>query len=96
MRVTASAFTPTGNHCGDVELRYDDRAVGRGSVERMVPVTYGMTGFDVGRQRGAPVLSELPGPFAMPAGALGEVVVEVDGRPGWDAAAQQRAGMAAQ
>jgi hypothetical protein len=32
----------------------------------------------------------------MPTGALGEVVVEVEGRPRQDAAAQQRAGMAAQ
>jgi arylsulfatase len=95
VRVTV-AFTPTGNHRGDIELRYDGRPVGRGSIERMVPVTYGMTGFDVGRQRGAPVLTAFPGPFAMPPGALGEVVVEVDGRPRSDAAAQRRAGMAAQ
>jgi arylsulfatase len=90
------AFTPTGNHRGDVELRYDERTVGRGTIERMVPVTYGMTGFDVGRQRGAPVLTAFPGRFEMPAGALGEVVVEVDGPPSIDAAAQQQAGLAAQ
>ena len=95
VRVTV-AFTPTGNHRGDIELRYDDRPVGRGSIERMVPITYGMTGFDVGRQRGAPVLREFPVPFAMPPGRARR-----GGRRGrrparQDAAAQQRAGMAAQ
>jgi arylsulfatase A-like enzyme len=90
------AFTPTGNHQGNIEVFHDGEPVGRGHIERMVPITFGMTGFDVGCQRGAPVVADLDGRFALPAGVLGPVVVEVMGRAEIDVAAQQRAGLAAQ
>jgi hypothetical protein len=89
-------FTPTGNHQGDIELFQGREAVGRGHVERMVPITFGMTGFNVGCQRGAPVVADLEGRFALPAGVLGRVVVEVTGRAHIDGAAHQRAGLVAQ
>jgi arylsulfatase len=92
----AVAFTPTGNHRGDVELFHDGSPVGRGHIDRMVPITFGMTGFDVGCQRGAPVVAGLGGRFELPPGVLGRVVVEISGRADVDAAAQQRAGLAAQ
>ncbi|HKA04287.1 MAG TPA: hypothetical protein VKD67_08155, partial [Acidimicrobiales bacterium] len=92
----AVTFTPTGNHRGDVELFYGDQSVGRGTIERMVPVTFGMTGFDVGRQRGTPVVAGLDGRFELPPGMLRRVVVEVSGRADGDGAAQHRAGLAAQ
>jgi arylsulfatase len=95
--VTATvAFTPTGNHCGDVELFHGTERVGGGTIERMVPITFGMTGFSVGWQRGAPVVVRFGGRFELPMGVLREVVVEVDGRLPLDAAAQQRAGLATQ
>jgi arylsulfatase A-like enzyme len=92
----AATFTPTGHHRGEVELFHGDTRVGRGTVERMAPVTFGMTGFDVGRQRGTPVVEGLDGRFELPPGMLRRVVVEVSGRAETDGAAQQRAGLAAQ
>jgi len=42
------------------------------------------------------VVADLDGRFALPAGVLARVVVEVMGRAAFDSAAQQRAGLATQ
>ena len=46
------ASTGTFGGGGDVELFHDDVPVGGGNVPRSVPISFGMSGFEVGYQRG--------------------------------------------
>jgi arylsulfatase A-like enzyme len=89
-------FTPTANHAGDLELFHGAEPVGRGHIERTMPITYGMTTFDVGRQRGAPVVPHLGGRFELTPGVLQEVRVEAFGPAASFPIAEERAGLAIQ
>ncbi|HEY4377927.1 MAG TPA: sulfatase-like hydrolase/transferase, partial [Acidimicrobiales bacterium] len=71
-------FTHTGPG-GDVALYYGDVPVGEGSVPRTTPLTYGMTGFAVGYQPGAPICPALVGRAEITPGVLGRVLVETEG-----------------
>jgi arylsulfatase len=96
-RVVARAvFKPTGPFRGDVALFYDGVPVGEGSFARTTPVTYGMGGFAVGYQPGSPVSEACPGRFAVPEGLLSQVVIEAEGAPYRDPAAEARVAMAKQ
>ena len=46
------ASTGTFGGGGEVELFHDDTPVGGGNVPRTVPISFGMSGFEVGYQRG--------------------------------------------
>ena len=47
------------------ELFYGDVSVGSGHVARTVPISFGVEGFSVGYQRGAPVTDAYETPFAI-------------------------------
>jgi arylsulfatase len=89
-------YQPTGFFQGDVDLFYGDVPVGQGHVARTMPVTYGITPFSVGYQRGTAVAPDYETPFAFTPGALAEVVIEAEGRPYRDPPAEERAGLAMQ
>jgi arylsulfatase A-like enzyme len=92
--VARVTFSPTGSFQGDVDLYYGDVPVGQGHVPRTVLVTYGMTGFSVGYQRGDAVAPDYAGRFDITPGALRRVVIEVEGRP--HRGGEARAGLAMQ
>jgi arylsulfatase len=94
--VARITFTPTAPFSGDVDLYYDDLPVGQGHVPRTTFITLGLPGFTVGYQRGAAVTPAYEGRFAFTPGALVKVVIEADGRPYADPAAEDRAAAAIQ
>jgi arylsulfatase len=97
--VVRVAFTPTATKPGsggDVALFYGDVPVGEATIARTTPLTYGSHGFAVGYQPGSPICDALPGRAEMPAGVLGRVVVEIEGRPPRDGAARTRVDLATQ
>ncbi len=95
--VTARAvFTPTAPFAGDIDLFYDDLPVAQGHVARTNTVTFGVQGFTVGYQRGSAVTPAYEGRFEVTPGALARVVIEPEGRPYSDPAAEQRAASAIQ
>jgi arylsulfatase len=69
-------LTP-GFGSAEVELFYGDVPVGRGSVPKVTPVTYGMTYFTVGYQPGSPVDPKTVGRAAMDERVLKRVVIEI-------------------
>ncbi len=89
-------FTVTQPFQGDLEMFFDGAPVGRGSIPRTVPISFGISGFEVGYQRGPSTTPEYEAPFPFTPGALGKVVFDVEGRPPRDAAAQARVGLAIQ
>ena len=89
-------FTSTGSATGDVALFYGDVPVGEGTIPQTTLLTYGMTSFAVGYQPGAPIDPALPGRAAVPAGVLGRVVIEAEGRVRRDRAAEERVDLATQ
>jgi arylsulfatase len=91
-------FTPTGAFAGDVDLFYGDVPVGQGHVPRTTLVTFGMHGFTVGYQHGAPVSPLCVGRNDFTPGALVQVLIETDKRvrAGVAAASDDRLGMATQ
>ena len=89
-------FTPTGRFAGDVALYYDDIPVGDGHVARTTPYSYGVEGFTVGYQRGAPVTSAYEAPFAIDHAVLKRVTIDGVGRAYRDRSAEERAAMAQQ
>ena len=91
--VARAVFQPTARFAGDLDLFYDDLPVAEGHVPRTVPVTYGMTGFSVGYQRGSSITSAYKGRFPITPGALGRVVIEAAGKPYRDPAGEQQAAM---
>jgi len=96
-RVVARAvFKATGAFRGDLALFYDGVPVGEGTLARTTPVTYWSGGFAVGYQPGTPVTDACPGRSTVPDGLLGQVVIEAEGAPQRDPAAQARVEMARQ
>ncbi|MEA3020712.1 MAG: hypothetical protein QOI47_2236, partial [Actinomycetota bacterium] len=89
-------FTPTGRFQGDVELLYDSLPVGEGHVARTTPISFGMTGFTVGHQRGAPVCDAYEAPFAIDHDVLRRVVIDGLGAAYRDVAAEERVALAQQ
>jgi arylsulfatase A-like enzyme len=82
-RVLQFAFEKTGaapfGGGGDVRLYVDGRQIGEGSIPRTVPFLYGLgSGFQIGRDEGAPVTDEYAAPFAF-TGAINRVIVDVSG-----------------
>ena len=86
------AFASTGafGGGGDVALFHDDLPVGGGSVPRTVPISFGMSGFEVGYQRGPAITSDYEAPFRFTPERLGKVTFDVEGRAKRDAAAEAR------
>ena len=96
-RVVARAvFKPTGAFSGDISLFYDGVPVAEGRLPRTTPVMYGAGGFAVGYQPGPPVTDACSGRFPVPEGLLSQVVIEVEGAPYRDAAAEARVALAKQ
>jgi arylsulfatase len=96
-RVVARAvFKPSGAFSGDISLFYDGVPVAEGRLPRTTPVTYGAGGFAVGYQPGPPVSDACTGRFPVPDGLLSQVVIEVEGAPYRDRAAEARVAMAKQ
>jgi arylsulfatase len=96
-RVVARAvFTPSGGNRGDLALFYDGVPVGEGSIPRTMPISYGAGGFAVGYQPGPPVTEACSGRFPVPEGLLGQIVIEAQGAPRRDHAAEARVAMAKQ
>ncbi len=96
-RVVARAvFVPTGAFTGDVSLFYDGVPVAEGRLPRTTPIMYGPGGFAVGYQPGAPVTDACSGRFPVPEGLLSQLVLEVEGAPYRDRAAEARVAMAKQ
>ena len=89
-------FRSTQPFQGEIEMFYDELPVGSGSIPRTVPVSFGISGFEVGYQRGPSTTPDYEAPFPFTPGALGKVVFDVEGRAPQDAAAQARVGMAIQ
>ena len=81
---------------GDVESLY--RAFGELAPLKpdYISVTYGAGGFAVGYQPGPPVTDACPGRFAVPDGLVLQVVIEAQGAPHRDPAAEARVAMAKQ
>jgi arylsulfatase A-like enzyme len=82
-------FERTGEHRGTVRLFVGGQVVGEGEVSRFTPVQFSGTGMGltVGRGNGLPVTRRLTGrsPFN---GRVDEVVIEVEGDPWFDPAAE--------
>lgn len=57
---------------------------------------YGPGGFAVGYQPGPPISDACPGRFPVPEGLLAQVVIEADGAPYRDRAAENRVALAKQ
>jgi arylsulfatase len=96
-RVSARVvFTPTGRFAGDIALFYDDVPAGEGHIARTTPVSYGVEGFTVGYQRGAPVSTAYEAPFTIDHAVLRRVIIDGIGRAHRDPAAEQRVAMAQQ
>ncbi|MGO9559380.1 MAG: arylsulfatase [Acidimicrobiales bacterium] len=91
--VARAVFQPTARFAGDLDLFYGDLPVAEGHIPRTVPVTYGMTGFSVGYQRGSSITSAYEGRFPITPGTLGRVVIEAAGKPYRDPAGEQQAAM---
>jgi hypothetical protein len=79
-----------------VALSYGDVAVGEGTIPRRTPVTYGMSGFAVGYQPGAPICPALQGRAEITPGVLRKVVIVPEGRPRRDPAKELRKDLATQ
>jgi arylsulfatase len=77
--VVKVSFTRTGPG-GDVELSYGDVPVGRGSIARTTPLTYGTPGFAVGFQPAGPIDGRLHGRAEFAPELLGRVIVEGTGK----------------
>ncbi len=82
-RVLQFAFEKTGTLpfgvAGDVRLYVDGKQIGEGSIPRTVPFLYGLgSGFQIGRDDGAPVTEEYAAPFAF-TGTINRVIVDVSG-----------------
>ncbi len=96
-RVVARAeFNPTGPFRGNLALFYDGVPVGEGAIARTTPVTYGSGGFAVGYQPGPPITDACPGRFTVPDGLVAQVVIEAEGAPYRDPAAEDRVAMSRQ
>jgi arylsulfatase len=89
-------FTATGRFQGDVELFYGDVPVGRGHIDRTVPISFGVEGFSVGYQRGASVTDAYEPPFAIDDRVLRRVVIDGMGAPYRDRDGELRAALAQQ
>lgn len=94
--VARVVFAATGSFRGDVALFYDGVPVGEGTIPRTTPITFGMEGFAVGYQPGSPIAPDCHGRFAVPEGLVVQVVIDADGEPHRDPAAEARVGMARQ
>ena len=98
-RLTAKyTFESTGTFGGggQVALFHGDTPAGGGTIPRTTPISFGMSGFEVGYQRGPSITTDYDAPFAFTPGALGKVTFDVEGRPPRDAAAQARVANAIQ
>jgi arylsulfatase len=91
-----AVFTATGRFQGEVELWYGDVPVGRGSIPRTTPLTYGVDPFFVGEQRMTPVSPITAGLGLLPAGMLDHVVIDAIGAAYRDPDGEARLGMARQ
>jgi len=80
----------------EVALWYGDVPVGVGTVARRTPITYGMIGFAVGYQPGGAICPDLQDRAEITPGVLGKVVIEPEGRPKVDRAAELRKDLATQ
>jgi arylsulfatase A-like enzyme len=89
-------FKPTAPFAGDVDLYYGDVPVAQGHVPRTHMVTFGDEGFTVGYQRGTSIGPDCEGRSEFTPGVLRRVLIEAEGRPYRDPAAEQRAGLARQ
>jgi arylsulfatase A-like enzyme len=91
-----ATFTPTGRFRGDLELWYGDVPMGRGSIPRTTPITYGVDPFFLCEQRMTPVAPQLEHIAPLPDGVLDHVAVEAFGPPFRDPEGEARAGLAMQ
>ena len=94
--VVHATFTPTGRFEGDLELRYDDVAVGRGHLARTTPVTYGVEPFSIGAQRMTPIAPSLHGRARLATGVLNQVIIEAIGPRYRNPAGERRTALANQ
>ncbi len=90
------AFTSTGMFEGEVELFHDDAPVGKGAIPRTTPISFGMSGFEVGYQRGPSTTPDYEAPFRFTPERLGKVSFDVQGRSWLDPDAQSRVANATQ
>jgi arylsulfatase len=88
--------TKAGEGAYDVALSYGDVPVGSGRIPRRTPVTYGMSGFAVGYQPGAPICEALEGRAEVTPGVLRKVVIVPEGRPRRDPDKEIRKDLATQ
>ena len=88
--------TKAGEGRYDVALSYGDVPVGEGRIPHRTPVTYGMSGFAVGYQPGAPVCPALEGRAEITPGVLRKVVIVPEGRPRRDPDKELRKDLATQ
>ena len=84
------AFTKTGENRGVGVLTVDGREAARGELPRMLGGLFTIEGLDVGADTGTPVSDRYESPFAF-SGAIGSLVIEVDGDQSLDAAAMAQA-----
>jgi arylsulfatase len=92
-RVTVKlSFASTGTFGGggEVALFHGDVPAGGGTIPRTVPISFGMSGFEVGYQRGPAITDDYEAPFRFTPERLGKVTFDVEGRPTRDGAAQAR------
>jgi hypothetical protein len=90
-------FTKTAEHRGLGTLRVNGQRVGEGEIPRTVPNVFDLTaeGLCCGYDSGVPVTDEYASPFRF-TGTIKRVVVDLDGAPQVDHAAQARAALAGQ
>ncbi len=92
----SARFTPDGPFRGELELWYGDVPVGRGPLAQTTPLTYGVDPFTVGYQRMTPIAPDLEGRAEITPGVLVQVLIEADGEPWRNPAAEDRAAVATQ
>jgi arylsulfatase A-like enzyme len=82
-------FDKTGEHQGHGSLLVDGDAVAAGDIPRFTPTRFSITddGLTCGYDLGMPVVDDYQAPFRF-TGALHRVIVEVDGEPFTDPAAE--------
>jgi arylsulfatase len=94
--VARVSFQPTGPLQGDLSMFIDDLPVGQGHIPKTVPISYGVDGFTVGHQRGAPISHMYRAPFAIDHDVLRRVIIDGVGERYRDPVGEQRAALAQQ
>ncbi|HLM96260.1 MAG TPA: arylsulfatase [Acidimicrobiales bacterium] len=95
--VVAFAFTRTADHTGTGRLLIDGVVVGEGTIPRMTPMRFSISGAGLtcGYGDGVPVSRQYAAPFAF-TGDIRRVTIDVDGEPFVDAEADAHFALAQQ